>query len=189
MLSAVVKTVAVGHCAVGEVHQHGGCRGEHCGRKERERRDEAEGHPRDGSLFAGTAPFSPHEPTVYAGTEVIDVDGHVGIESRTVIDEDVDGRHDDAGEPEPDAGPVFEPQVCESYGRTDCLQIVHAGYGVVRSTKIIIFRGPSQPRRLFVRTGCLPVRIRAGCRFEMCFRISSNILYLCQTADRCAAQD
>ena len=66
-------------------------------------------------------PVSPHpeEPSVDGSYQIVDVDAEVGIQPRIVLDEDVNGRHNDARYPKINACPVLQPEVEQSDKCTD----------------------------------------------------------------------
>ena len=70
---------------------------------------------RDGEVGRlSVAVETPVEPAVSRHDEIIDLYAEVGIESGFVIGEQVDGGHDEAYNPELDAGAIFEPEIKET---------------------------------------------------------------------------
>ena len=72
-------------------------------------------------------PVSPHpeEPSVDGSYQIVNVDAEVGIQSCVVINKDINGRHDDARQPQIDTGAILQPQVDNADKRTEYLQIIH----------------------------------------------------------------
>ena len=121
------EAVAVGYRAVRVADQQYGRRSEAERGDEAQRQQEAARHAGDGQRSVVVPPAGPCGPAVDAGDQVVDVDGHVGVEARCAVDENVEGGHDDADRPQPDAGAVFEPEVEQSGGYAGDLEQFHGG--------------------------------------------------------------
>jgi hypothetical protein len=80
-----------------------------------------------GRFPAFSFPSSPHpeKPSIDRRYQIINIDTEVCIQSRFVIDEDVDSRHDDTRYPKIDACPVFQPKVDQTDYCTEYFKEIH----------------------------------------------------------------
>ena len=51
----------------------------------------------------------PHPPTINSSQQIIDTDNRIGIQTYLIINNYINGRHNDTDRPQPNARPIFKP--------------------------------------------------------------------------------